>query len=91
MATDTAPNHRGEWVSDEVNMSVIAGPEVDCATEKWPVTTSRIVRVSRSQSGVGHPHDILRFLLFIEESGQVLVDLFGVGKHWTSSSVSQGW
>ena len=71
----------GERISDEIDVSVLLDPKVDTATESRPVPWARVICMAAGESSIRPPHDLLEFPPFTEESRELVVDLWRVGRN----------
>ena len=67
-----------DGVADEVDLGVVATPEVDAASEDGPALGARIPGVRVSEAGVGPPHDLVQLQELAKEAQLAVVGLVGV-------------
>lgn len=65
-------------VAEQVDLSVIAAPEVDAAAENGPRLGARVPGVGVGQTSVCLPHDLVKLDKLANETGLAVVDLFGI-------------
>jgi hypothetical protein len=65
------------WVSNEVNLSIVLTPEVDTTSEDRPGWWSRIPCVRLNEPSIGVPHDLLQLPELPKEARVLVVDLLG--------------
>lgn len=65
-------------VSEEVDLSVLASPEVDTSAEDGPRLRARVPGMGVSEASVGPPHDLVKLPELAKEARSSVVDLLNI-------------